>query len=31
MIFRFDAPDKAIEVLQQDGLTVLPGERLYAS
>ena len=31
MIFRFDAPDKAIEVLQQNGLTVLPGERLYAS
>jgi hypothetical protein len=29
MIFRFDAPDKAIEVLQQNGLTVLPGAKLY--
>ena len=29
IIFRFDAPDKAIEVLQQNGLTVLPGEKLY--
>ncbi len=25
IIFRFDAPDKAIEVLQKNGLTVLPG------
>ena len=31
MIFRFDAPDKAITILQQNGLTVLPGEKLYAS
>ena len=30
MIFRFDAPDKAIAVLQQSGLTILPGEKLYA-
>jgi hypothetical protein len=30
MIFRFDAPDKAIEVLKQNGLTVLPGVKLYA-
>jgi hypothetical protein len=29
MIFRFDAPDKAIEVLKQSGLTVLPGAKLY--
>ena len=29
MIFRFDAPDKAIEVLKQNGLTVLPGSKLY--
>jgi hypothetical protein len=29
IIFRFDAPDKAIEVLQQNGLTVLPGAKLY--
>jgi hypothetical protein len=29
LIFRFDAPDKAIEVLRQKGLTVLPGEKLY--
>jgi hypothetical protein len=31
MIFRFDAPDKAITILQQNGLTVLPGEKLYVS
>ena len=29
MIFRFDAPDKAIEVLKANGLTVLPGAKLY--
>jgi hypothetical protein len=29
MIFRFDAPYKAIEVLEQNGLTVLPGSKLY--
>ena len=29
MIFRFDAPDQAIEVLKQNGLTVLPGAKLY--
>ncbi len=31
MIFRFDDPDRAIAILQQNGLTVLPGEKLYAS
>jgi len=30
MILRFDTPDKAIEALRQSGLTVLPGEKLYA-
>jgi hypothetical protein len=30
LIFRFDTADKAIEVLRQHGLTVLPGEALYA-
>ena len=29
IIFRFDAPDKAIDVLQQNGMTVLPGAKLY--
>ena len=29
IIFRFDAPDKAIEVLQKNGLTDLPGAKLY--
>jgi len=29
IIFRFDAPEKAIEVLQNNGLTVLPGAKLY--
>ena len=29
IIFRFDAPDKAIEVLQKNGMTVLPGAKLY--
>jgi hypothetical protein len=29
IIFRLDAPDKAIEVLEQNGLTVLPGAKLY--
>ena len=29
IIFRFDAPDKAIEVLEKNGLTVLPGAKLY--
>jgi hypothetical protein len=29
IIFRFDAPDKAIEALQKNGLTVLPGAKLY--
>ena len=29
IIFRFDAPDKAIEVLKKNGLTVLPGAKLY--
>ncbi|MCX5825107.1 MAG: ACT domain-containing protein [Deltaproteobacteria bacterium] len=30
IIFRFDAPEAAIKVLQKNGLTVLPGSRLYA-
>ena len=30
IIFWFDAPEAAIEVLQKNGLTVLPGSRLYA-
>lgn len=29
IIFRFDAPEAAIEVLQKNGLTVLPGTKLY--
>ncbi|MBE0557968.1 MAG: ACT domain-containing protein [Proteobacteria bacterium] len=29
IIFRFDDPDKAIEVLQKNGMTVLPGAKLY--
>ena len=29
IIFRFNAPDKAIEVLQKNGMTVLPGSKLY--
>jgi hypothetical protein len=29
IIFRFDAPDKAIDVLQKNGLNVLPGAKLY--
>jgi hypothetical protein len=29
IIFRFDDPDAAITVLQKNGLTVLPGEKLY--
>ena len=29
MIFRFDAPDKSIDVLQKNGMTVLPGAKLY--
>jgi hypothetical protein len=29
IIFRLDAPDKAIEVLKQNGFTVLPGAKLY--
>jgi hypothetical protein len=31
MIFRFDDPDRAIALLQESSLTVLPGEKLYAS
>ena len=30
IIFRFDDTDTAIEVLQKNGLTVLPGAKLYA-
>jgi len=30
IIFRFDDPDAAIEVLLKNSLTVLPGEKLYA-
>lgn len=29
IIFRLDNPDAAIEVLKQNGLTVLPGAKLY--
>jgi len=29
IIFRFDDPDKAIDVLQKNGMTVLPGAKLY--
>ena len=29
IIFRFDDVDQAIEVLQANGITVLPGERIY--
>ena len=29
IIFRFDAPEKAIKVLQDNGVTVLAGEKLY--
>lgn len=29
IIFRFDTPDAAIDVLQKNGLTVLPGAKLY--
>ncbi|MDO9529670.1 MAG: ACT domain-containing protein [Syntrophales bacterium] len=30
MIFRFDSTDAAIEVLLQNGVTVLPGEKVYS-
>jgi len=30
IIFRFDDPNTAIDVLQKNGLTVLPGAKLYA-
>jgi len=30
IIFRFDAPDGAIDVLLKNGFTVLPGEKLYS-
>jgi len=30
IIFRFDAPDDAVDVLLKNGFTVLPGERLYS-
>jgi hypothetical protein len=30
IIFRFDDPDTAIEILRKNGLTVLPGAKLYA-
>jgi hypothetical protein len=29
IIFRFDTPDAAIDILQKNGLTVLPGSKLY--
>jgi hypothetical protein len=29
IIFRLDAPEKAIEILKQNGLTLLPGAKLY--
>lgn len=30
LIFRFDRTDQAIEVLQQNGIPIVPGEKLYA-
>jgi hypothetical protein len=30
IIFRFDSPDNAIDVLLKHGFTVMPGEKLYA-
>ena len=30
MIFRFDKVDKAVEVLKEHGIRVVPGERLYS-
>jgi len=30
MIFRFDSTDAAIEVLLKNGITVLPGEKVYS-
>ncbi|KAB1441197.1 ACT domain-containing protein [Pseudodesulfovibrio senegalensis] len=30
LIFRFDRTDQGIEVLQKNGLTIIPGEKLYA-
>jgi len=30
IIFRFDSPDNAIDVLLKNGFTVLPGEKLYS-
>ena len=30
IIFRLDAPEAAIEVLQKNGMTVIPGAKLYA-
>ncbi|MCE5282552.1 MAG: ACT domain-containing protein [Deltaproteobacteria bacterium] len=29
IIFRLDTPDRAIDVLKQNGMTVLPGAKLY--
>jgi len=29
IIFRFDRTDEAIEILKENGITVLPGERVY--
>jgi len=30
IIFRFDNPDRAIEILLKGGFQVLPGEKVYA-
>ena len=30
IIFRFDAPDRAIEILTKSGFTVLPGDKVYS-
>jgi hypothetical protein len=30
IIFRFDSPDDAVDVLLKNGFAVLPGERLYS-
>jgi hypothetical protein len=30
IIFRFDSPDSAVDVLLKNGFTVMPGEKLYS-
>ncbi len=31
LIFRFDKTDQAIEALHQNGLTIIPGEKIYSA